>query len=103
MFLKLYRHLRYLKDVLILALTAFGGPNAHIALMLEFIVGKRKYLTEKELIELMALCQLLPGPTSTQTITAVGYKRGGPLLAFATLLIWALLTDAVSMNCAALR
>lgn len=90
MLIKLYRHLRYLKDVLVLAVTAFGGPNAHISLMLDFLVAKRKYLTEKELLELMALCQLLPGPTSTQTITAIGYKRGGPLLALVTLLIWAL-------------
>ena len=90
MWLKLYRHLNFLKDVLILALTAFGGPNAHIALMLDFLVGKRNYLSEKELLELMALCQMLPGPTSTQTITAIGYKRGGPLLALVTLLVWAL-------------
>ena len=59
-------------------------------MMLERLVEKRKYLTEQELLELMALCQILPGPTSTQTITAIGYKRGGPTIAFLTLLIWAL-------------
>ena len=47
-------------------------------------------MTEEELIELNALCQVLPGPTSTQTITAVGYKLGGPNLAYLTLLIWML-------------
>ncbi len=82
-------HAAFLRDVTYLAFTAYGGPQAHIALMLDFLVGRRKYLTEAELIELNALCQLLPGPTSTQTITAIGYKLGGPLLAFATLLIWA--------------
>lgn len=90
MWLKLYRHLRFLRDVLIVSLTAFGGPNAHIALFLDILVSRRNYLNEKELLELMALCQMLPGPTSTQTITAIGYKRGGPILAFFTLMVWAL-------------
>jgi chromate transporter len=70
--------------------TAFGGPQAHLALFLKIFVEKRAYLTEKELIELNALCQVLPGPTSTQTITALGFKIGGPRLAYLTLLIWAL-------------
>jgi len=73
-----------------LAITAFGGPSAHLAMMLDRLVEQRKYLSEKELLELMALCQILPGPTSTQTITAIGYRRGGPVIAFITLLIWAL-------------
>ena len=74
----------------LLAIAAFGGPSAHLAMMLERLVEKRKYLSEQELLELMALCQILPGPTSTQTITAIGFKRGGPTVAFITLLIWAL-------------
>ena len=64
-------------------------------MMLERLVEKRKYLSEQELLELMALCQILPGPTSTQTITAIGFKRGGPTVAFLTLLIWA--SPAVSI------
>lgn len=84
------RHYIFLKDVLVLALTAFGGPQAHIAMMFRLLVDKRAYLTEKELIELNALCQILPGPTSTQTITAIGFKIGGPNLAYITLLIWLL-------------
>lgn len=84
------RHLVFLKDVLILTFSAFGGPQVHIALMLQMLVTKRKYLTEEEFIELNALCQMLPGPTSTQTITAIGFKRGGALLALLTLFIWAL-------------
>lgn len=78
----------FLRDVASLAITAFGGPNVHITLMLEQLVRKRQYISEEELIELMGLCQLLPGPTSTQTITAVGYKLGGARLALLTLLIW---------------
>lgn len=82
------RYLIFLKDVFILALSAFGGPQAHIAMLFERMVEKRAYLTEDELLELNALCNILPGPTSTQTITAIGYKYGGPNLAYLTLLIW---------------
>jgi chromate transporter len=82
------RNYIFLKDVLWLALTAFGGPQAHISMMFKILVEKRRYLTEAELIELNALCQILPGPTSTQTITAIGFRMGGPNLAYLTLLIW---------------
>lgn len=84
------RYIIFLKDVLILSLTTFGGPQVHFAMIYERFVKKRRYLTESELIELNALCQILPGPTSTQTITAVGFKIGGPNLAYVTLLIWVL-------------
>jgi chromate transporter len=84
------RYFIFLKDVLVLALTSFGGPQVHLTLFLDLLVEKRRYLTEVELMELTALCQLLPGPTSTQTITAIGYKIGGPNLAYLTLLIWCL-------------
>ncbi|HSI91344.1 MAG TPA: chromate efflux transporter [Adhaeribacter sp.] len=82
------RHYIFLRDVLILALTAFGGPQAHISMMFRVLVEKRGYLSEKELIELNALCQILPGPSSTQTLTAIGFRLGGPNLAYLTLLIW---------------
>ncbi len=82
------RYYIFLKDVLILAVSAFGGPQAHIAMLLKQMVHKRAYLTEAELVELNALCQILPGPTSTQTITAIGFKVGGPNLAYLTLLVW---------------
>lgn len=54
------------------------------------MVQKRGYLTEEELLELNALCQVLPGPTSTQTITAIGFRMGGAGLAYLTLLVWML-------------
>lgn len=84
------RGIIFLKDVAALAVTAFGGPQAHLAMMLRLLVDKRRYLTSAELLEIMALCQLLPGPTSTQTITAIGFRLGGPNLAYLTLLIWML-------------
>lgn len=85
---KKVRYYIFLKDVLLLTISAFGGPQAHFAMMLDMLVHKRGYLDEKELIELTALCQFLPGPTSTQTLTAIGFKVGGPNLAYLTLLIW---------------
>ncbi len=86
--IKRVRYYIFLRDVLILAFTAFGGPQAHIAMFLDILVKKRAYLSEEDLIELNALCQILPGPTSTQTITAIGFRIGGPNLAYLTLLIW---------------
>lgn len=85
---KKVRYYIFLKDVMLLTISAFGGPQAHFAMMLDMLVHKRGYLDEKELIELTALCQFLPGPTSTQTLTAIGFKVGGPNLAYLTLLIW---------------
>ncbi len=93
------RYIIFLKDVLILALTTFGGPQVHLAMFYDRLVQKRRYLTEEELLELNALGQVLPGPTSTQTITAIGFKIGGPNLAYITLLIWVL--PAVSIMTAA--
>lgn len=93
------RYIIFLKDVLILALTTFGGPQVHLSMFYDRLVRKRRYLTEEELMELNALCQVLPGPTSTQTITATGFKIGGPNLAYITLLIWVL--PAVSIMTAA--
>ncbi|MCI0752000.1 MAG: chromate transporter, partial [Flammeovirgaceae bacterium] len=84
------RYFIFLRDVLTLALTAFGGPQAHIALFQKQLVEKRRYLSEEDLLELNSLCQILPGPSSTQTLTAIGYKIGGPNLAYLTLLVWVL-------------
>ena len=90
MAVKKIRYFIFLRDVLVLALSAFGGPQAHIAMFIQRFVEKRAYLTEAELMELNALCQILPGPTSTQTIIAIGFKIGGPNLAYLTLAIWIL-------------
>lgn len=79
----------FLKDVFICSLGAFGGPEAHFSVFMDQMVIKRKYLSETELVELIALCSILPGPTSTQAIVSMGYKVGGPLLALLTMLVWA--------------
>ncbi|MDX9691285.1 MAG: chromate efflux transporter [Acholeplasmataceae bacterium] len=80
----------FLKDVLICSLGAYGGPEAHYGVFTDQMVVKKNYLTEDELVEMIALTGVLPGPSSTQTITSIGYKVGGPKLAFLTLLVWAL-------------
>ena len=80
----------FLKDVFQLSVTCFGGPQAHLAYYQRVLVEKGNYLTEKDLLELYALCQIVPGPTSTQTLTSVGYRLGGPTLAYLTLLVWML-------------
>lgn len=80
----------FLKDVLICSLGAYGGPEAHFGVFTDQMVIKKQYLSEDELVELIALTGILPGPSSTQTIVAIGYKMGGPVLALLTMLVWGL-------------
>lgn len=84
------RHLPFLKAVLLHSITAFGGPQGHYGMMVKRFVQNRKDLTETELLEFVAFTQLLPGASSSQTLTLIGYKRGGVSLAIVTLLIWIL-------------
>lgn len=73
---------------MILAVSTFGGPQAHLAHFHKILVRKRGYLSDADLMEINSLCQILPGPASTQTLIAVGFKIGGPNLAYLTLLVW---------------
>lgn len=84
------RHIPFLKAVLLYTLTAFGGPQGHLGMMLKTFVNKRRYVSEEELMEYNSFCQLLPGASSTQLVTLIGYKRGGVVLGVMTLIIWAL-------------
>jgi chromate transporter len=84
----LLRHIPFLKSVFLYSVSAFGGPQAHLAMMLKNFVQKTPYVTKEELLEYNALCNLLPGASSTQTILLIGYKRGGITLAILTLLVW---------------
>jgi chromate transporter len=86
----LLRHVPFLKAVFLHALTAVGGPQAHMAMMLKTFARQTPYVTEEELLEYNAFCNLLPGASSTQTLTLIGYKRGGVVLAVLTLLVWIL-------------
>ena len=87
---KAFSQFQFLKDTFLCSLVAFGGPEAHMGVFLDRLVQKKNYITEKALLEWMALCSFLPGPTSTQVITAIGLERGGRSLAILTLLIWAM-------------
>lgn len=60
-----------------LGLTSFGGPIAHLGYFREEFVVRRRWLSESEYAELIALCQFLPGPASSQVGMAIGIKRAG--------------------------
>lgn len=60
-----------------LGLTSFGGPIAHLGYFREEYVKKRKWLDEKSYADLIALCQFLPGPASSQVGISIGMLRGG--------------------------
>ena len=82
------RHISFLKAVFFHSITAFGGPQGHFGMMLKTFVDKRKDVSKDELMEYISFCQMLPGASSTQTLTLIGFKRGGVPLAVLTLLIW---------------
>ena len=85
---KLVRHIPFLKSVFIHSVTAFGGPQGHVGMVMKTFVERRKDVTKDELMEYISFCQMLPGASSTQTLTLIGFKRGGVKLAVLTLLIW---------------
>ena len=68
-----------------LGLTSFGGPIAHIGYFRDEYVVRRQWLSDARFAELVALCQFLPGPASSQLGIAIGYGRAGYLGA---LLAW---------------
>lgn len=76
---RLNRILEVLKVSARLGLTSFGGPIAHIGYFHEEYVKRRKWLDEKNYADLVALCQFLPGPASSQVGIAVGIQRAGLL------------------------
>jgi chromate transporter len=64
---------------LFLGLTAFGGPIAHLAHFRRELVERRRWLSEAAYAELVAFCQFLPGPTSSQAGFLLGWQRAGLL------------------------
>ena len=71
------RILEVLKVSTRLGLTSFGGPIAHLGYFHEEYVKRRKWLDEKNYADLVALCQFLPGPASSQVGIAIGIQRAG--------------------------
>lgn len=68
-----------------LGLTSFGGPIAHLSYFHDEYVKKKKWISEHSYADLVALCQFLPGPASSQVGMAIGFSRGG---IFGALLAW---------------
>ncbi|WP_288833474.1 chromate efflux transporter [uncultured Corynebacterium sp.] len=60
-----------------LGMTSFGGPVAHLGYFREEFVERKKWMGEKEYADIVALCQFLPGPASSQVGMAVGLRRAG--------------------------
>lgn len=62
-----------------LGLTSFGGPVAHLGYFRDEFVGKRQWLSDQQYADIVALCQFLPGPASSQVGIAIGLSRAGHL------------------------
>jgi chromate transporter len=60
-----------------LGFTAFGGPAAHIAMMREEVVRRRRWISDERFVDLMGVANLIPGPTSTELAIYLGYVRAG--------------------------
>lgn len=82
------RRWQFLKSVFWLGCTAFGGPQMHLPLFKKRLVDEKRFIDKDTLLDINAFCSILPGPSTTQTITALGFKLGGPRLAFLSLLAW---------------
>jgi chromate transporter len=65
-----------------LGLTSFGGPTAHLGYFYEEYVHKKKWIDEKTYADLVALCQFLPGPASSQVGFSIGIMRAGVMGGF---------------------
>jgi chromate transporter len=92
-----------------LGLTSFGGPVAHLGFFREEFVTRRQWLSDRSYADLVALCQFLPGPASSQVGIALGFSRAGYLGALAawagftlpsamTLILFALGLSSVGNN-----
>ncbi|KMY48822.1 chromate transporter [Peribacillus loiseleuriae] len=80
---KKLNHFKTLSEVLListrLGLTSFGGPTAHLGYFRNEYVERRKWIDEKSYADLVALCQFLPGPASSQVGIGIGVMRAGVL------------------------
>jgi len=60
-----------------LGFAGFGGPLVHIAIMETEVVERRRWLSKEDFLDGLALCQMLPGPASTQLGVLICHARGG--------------------------
>ena len=88
-----------------LGVTAFGGPAAHIAMMRDEVVRRRRWISEQDFLDLLGATNLIPGPNSTELSIHLGYRRAGwpglfaagvcfigPAVLFVLALAWAYVT-----------
>lgn len=87
--------LEVFRAFLVLGLTSFGGPVAHLGYFREAFVVRRRWLDDHAYADLMALCQFLPGPTSSQVAMAIGLGRAGWLGLVAALVAFTLPSAAL--------
>ena len=60
-----------------LGFTAFGGPAAHIAMMEDEVVRRRRWMSREEFLDLLGATNLIPGPNSTEMAIHIGHRRAG--------------------------
>ncbi len=72
-------HQEIIRVFLRLGLFAFGGPAAHIAMMEDEIVNRRKWVNKEKFVDMLGLTNLIPGPNSTEMAIMLGYAHGGKL------------------------
>ncbi len=71
-----------------LGFVAFGGPQAHVAILRDHLVVQRDWMDEDQFTELFAIGQGLPGPTSTQLVISTALARAGPLGGLLAFFLW---------------
>ena len=69
-------------EFLILGLTSFGGPIAHIAFFRENFVNKKKWIDEKTFLDIVSFSNFLPGPSSSQVGMCIGFIKNGQIGSF---------------------
>ena len=85
-----------------LGFVAFGGPQAHVAILRDHLVVQRGWLDEEQFTELFAIGQGLPGPTSTQLVVSTALARAGPIGGLTAFFLWNLPGLIVLITCGVL-
>ena len=85
-----------------LGFVAFGGPQAHVAILRDHLVEQRGWLDEEQFTELFAIGQGLPGPTSTQLVVSTALARAGPIGGLTAFFLWNLPGLVVLITCGVL-
>ena len=82
------RYKQVIKTYAPLGFVAFGGPQAHVAILRDHLVVQRNWLDEEQFTELFAIGQGLPGPTSTQLVVSTALARAGPIGGLTAFFLW---------------